>query len=112
MRDIGLAPDALSSILRNEGRTSVLLALSPDLRVRFAPTTLMPQVVAAIDRIQSGEADLTEWGVLTTVVHDYALSVPTPVARSADRILTTDNLSTEVDSCQVGIGVRFRDASR
>jgi hypothetical protein len=89
MRDVGLAPDALSSILRYEGRTSALLALSPDLRERFAPATLMPQVVAAIDRIQSGEAELTEWGVLTTVIHDYAL--PEEVApRLRDALLRAD----------------------
>jgi tetratricopeptide (TPR) repeat protein len=89
MRDFGLAPDALGSISRYEGQTAALLALSPDLRERFAPATLMPQVVAAIDRIQSGEAELTEWGVLNAVVHDYAL--PEDVApRLRDAILRVD----------------------
>jgi hypothetical protein len=94
MRDIGLAPDALSSILRHEGHTAALLAFSSELKERFAPATLMPQVVAAIDRIQSGEAELTEWGVLSTVVHDYPL--PEDVApRLRDALLRTDFVSLQ-----------------
>jgi hypothetical protein len=92
MRDVGLAPDALRSILRHEGQSAAVLALSPDQRERFAPATLMPQVVAAIDRIQSGEAELTEWGVLTTIVHDNAL--PEDVApRLRDALLRADFVS-------------------
>jgi hypothetical protein len=79
-------------MLRHEGQAAALVALSPDVREKVAPAILTPQIASAIDRIYSGEAELIEWAVLTTVVHDYALPEDL-AARLRDALLRTDLVS-------------------
>lgn len=70
MRDLSLNPDALESILRHDGHAAWLSVFTPGLQERLSLATLRPQIVAAIDAIRSGQADLAEWFALNAIVHE------------------------------------------